>query len=345
MRIAVTASLVTPLLPAQAGGAQAFVADLARGLAGRGHEVRLYCAQGSRVEGVDLVPIPVDASVAHALVMPGGPPRPPVPALREGFGRLFDAVRADGPEAVSQHAFDEEAFHLAAGLPVLHTLHLPPLSPPVVAAARASGAPLATVSEAARRLWRGAGLEARVLRDGVPDFEAGEGPVSPCALIAGRISPEKGTAAAVRVARGAGLKPLVVGSVYDEGYHRRQVLPLLEGEGPLGPLPRPRLWRLMSASAVTLMPVEWEEPFGLVAAESQLAGCPVAAYRRGGLPEVVQEGVGGILVEPGDEAALVRAARACLDLDRARVRESARRLLLGPSLDAYELALGQVAAS
>jgi glycosyltransferase involved in cell wall biosynthesis len=92
------------------------------------------------------------------------------------------------------------------------------------------------------------------------------------------------------------------------------------------------------------MPVEWDEPFGMVAAEAQLAGCPVAGYRRGGLPEVVEEGVGGFLAEPGDFEGLLDAVRAALRLDRAAVRASAlRRLLIGPVAATYERDLGATA--
>jgi len=98
---------------------------------------------------------------------------------------------------------------------------------------------------------------------------------------------------------------------------------------------------VMAESAVTLMPVKWEEPFGLVAAEAQVAGCPVAAYARGALPEVVGEGAGGFLARPDEVEDLARAIRRCLELDRASVRAQARgRLLLDRSLDAYEAVLG-----
>jgi len=335
VRIAVVASLVTPLREAQLGGAQAFLTDLARALAARGHDVTLYCAEGSAVRGPRLVAVPAPAGVEAALVMPGGAPRAPVPALREAFERLFDAVRRDGCDAVSQHAFDAEAFELAAGLPVLHTLHLPPLVPGVVAAAAAAGGRCATVSEAMRRAWAAAGVPgARVLPNGVPAFAVPAAAVARRALIAGRVSPEKGTAAAVRIARLAGLEPVLAGTVYDRGYWEREV------RVPIAPVERPALWRLMAGSAVTLMPVEWDEPFGMVAAESQMAGCPVAGYRRGALPEVVEEGVGGILVAPGDEEALVAAVPAALALDRRLVRESAlRRLDIRRSAAAYEAAL------
>jgi glycosyltransferase involved in cell wall biosynthesis len=100
----------------------------------------------------------------------------------------------------------------------------------------------------------------------------------------------------------------------------------------------------MSRSAVTLCPIEWDEPFGLVAAEAQVAGCPVVAYRRGAMPEVVEDGVSGVLVPPGDEDAFVDAIRRALELPRALVRESARRRLLLPrAIDAYEARLTEIA--
>jgi glycosyltransferase involved in cell wall biosynthesis len=173
-----------------------------------------------------------------------------------------------------------------------------------------------------------------VLPNGVPAFDVPAGPVAARGLVAGRVSPEKGTAAAVRAARRAGLEPLLAGGVYDRPYWEREV------GVPVAAVDRPALWRLMAGSAVTLMPVEWDEPFGMVAAESQMAGCPVLAYRRGGLPEVVEDGVGGILVEPGDFEGLVAAVPAALALDRRLVRESAlRRLGIDRAAAAYERAL------
>ena len=78
----------------------------------------------------------------------------------------------------------------------------------------------------------------------------------------------------------------------------------------------------------------------MVAAEAQMAGCPVAGYRRGALPEVVQEGVSGFLAAPDDVQGLATAIGDCLALDRASVRASAqRRLGLEPALDRYEAAL------
>jgi glycosyltransferase involved in cell wall biosynthesis len=82
----------------------------------------------------------------------------------------------------------------------------------------------------------------------------------------------------------------------------------------------------------------------MVAAEAQMAGCPVAAYRRGAMPEVVEEGVSGFLAEPDDIDALIDAVGRCMALDRLAVRSSARRRLgLDAALDRYEAALEQAA--
>jgi hypothetical protein len=297
MKIAVVAALVAPVGTAAAYGDYEPLIDLATGLARRGHRVRLYAAEGSCVPGVELVEC-------------------------SSYARLFRRLRADGADAVSQHAFDAEAIALAAGLPVLHTLHMPPIVPAVTRALAASGAAVAAVSSFAAAQWRSAGLQrVHTIPNGVPDFTPLGAVVQPVALIAGRSCREKGSAAGIRAALRAGLHVRM---------HER--------------LPRRDLWQLMAQCAVCLMPIDGDEPFSLVAAEAQIAGCPVVGYARGALPEIVQQEVSGILVPPGDEAALAPAIRRALTLDRPRVRESGRaRLLITPMLERYEAELRALA--
>ena len=336
------ASPVTPLRPAQPGGAQAVLCDLAAGLTHRGHDVVLYCAEGSEVDGVNVVMVPRPRDAEAALVMPLGPPAPPAPGVEEAIAAMFHAVASRHPDAVSQHAFDAAAFEASRGLPVLHTLHLPPIVPAVVrAAANTSSDRLATVSYSCLLGWRSAGIEVgRLIRNGVPDIDVASADPSRVALVAGRISPEKGIDHALAAARIAGLPVQVAGALYDPGYDVD-----LDGADRLGELTRLDLRRVMAESAVTVCAVRWEEPFGLVAAEAQMAGCPVAGYRRGAMPEVVEEGVTGFLAEPDDIEALAAAIDACAGLDRDRVRASARRRLgLDGMLDAYEMALREIAS-
>jgi glycosyltransferase involved in cell wall biosynthesis len=241
---------------------------------------------------------------------------------------------------VSQHAFDAEAIEMAEGLPVLHTLHMPPISSRVLGEVLKSRAAFATVSESCRRAWAKAGAgQVSVLRNGVPVFEVKEVPIRADALLAGRLSPEKGFEDGIAAARAIGLRPVVVGVPYDRGYQ-----PDLRAAQVLPAQPRSKLWQLMAGASVTLLPVHWDEPFGMVGAEAQMAGCPVAGYARGGLVETVEQGVSGFLSEPGDVKGLAEAALAATKLDRAAVRASAmNRLALDATLDAYEAALSAVA--
>lgn len=339
MKIAVIASPVTPLRRAQLGGAQAFVSDLAVGLAARGHEVTLHCVAGSDVAGVRLVTVPAPQDAEVALVMPGGVEPPPAPGVAAALKAMFESIPA-GVDVISQHAFDAPAFALGEGRPVLHTLHLPPIVQEVVTAARGvAPSELAAVSHASARVWKAAGVEVgEVLPNGVPDQRVQLDDFDRVALVAGRISPEKGIEHAIAAAHELGLPVRLAGAHYDPDY-----APDLEGVDRLGPLPRDELRRVMAASAVTICAVRWEEPFGMVAAEAQMAGCPVAAYRRGAMPEVIEDGVSGRLAEPDNIHELAVAIDECLRLDRRGVRASAlHRLGLDTALDRYETVLSRV---
>lgn len=291
--------------------------------------------------GVDLVEIPVAPGADQALMMPGSKDEPEAsPVIRRAFELLFKELRRLGADVVSQHAFDAEAIEMSDGLPVLHTLHMPPISSRVLGEVLKSRAAFATVSESCRRAWATAGAgQVGVIRNGVPIFTVEEVPIRKDALLAGRLSPEKGFEDGIAAARAIGLRPVVVGVPYDRSYQLDLSLAVV-----LPPQPRSRLWQLMAGASVTLLPVHWDEPFGMVGAEAQMAGCPVAGYSRGGLVEIVEPGVSGFLTEPDDVKGLAEAALAATKLDRVAVRESAmNRLGLDASLDAYEAALAAVA--
>jgi glycosyltransferase involved in cell wall biosynthesis len=291
--------------------------------------------------GVDLIEIPVAPGAEQALMMPGSTDEPAAsPVIRRAFELLFKELRRRGADVVSQHAFDAEAIEMSDGLPVLHTLHLPPISNRVLGEVLKSRAAFATVSESCRRAWAEAGAgHVGVIRNGVPVFTVEEVPIRQDALLAGRLSPEKGFEDGIAAARAIGLRPVVVGVPYDRTYQID-----LNAAVVLPPQPRSQLWQLMAGASVTLLPVHWDEPFGMVGAEAQMAGCPVAGYARGGLVEIVEPGVSGFLSDPDDINGLAAAALAATKLDRVAVRVSAmNRLGLDASMDAYEAALAAVA--
>ena len=101
--------------------------------------------------------------------------------------------------------------------------------------------------------------------------------------------------------------------------------------------PRATLWRVIGGAATVLCPANWDEPFGLVAAEAQACGTPVVAYRRGGLQDIVVDGVTGFLVEPGDIDAAAAALGRVDELDRTACRRHAEAHLdIEAVLDAHE---------
>jgi glycosyltransferase involved in cell wall biosynthesis len=143
-------------------------------------------------------------------------------------------------------------------------------------------------------------------------------------VVFGRIHPDKGTHEAIEIARRAGRRLTVCGIVQDERYFREQVEPHIDGDrvtylGSVGPAER---GRILGGSAALLHPIAFAEPFGLSVVESMACGTPVIAYRKGSMPEVIDEGVTGRLVD--DVTGAVAAVRAIDDIDRGNCRVRAR---------------------
>jgi glycosyltransferase involved in cell wall biosynthesis len=371
VKIAIMAPLVSAIREPQRGGSQAFVSDLARGLTGRGHDVHVYAASGSEIPGVEVIDTGVDpaslASTLYRAVVRHGAAAEAAPAgaalsgavpsgaaaAEAAFGAAYSAMSLTRYDVVHNHAFDVPAVRLATAqpAPVVHTLHLPPDA--AVAAAvrqqeRRSRRPaIAAVSAFQASAWR------RVVRvDAIlPPYPPTavipwSGLPGTGALFAGRLSPEKGAAEAIDIARAAGWPIHVYGDVYDPGYSREQIEPRRGWPRTTvhAAVPRTALWDAMSKAAVVVFPARWDEPFGMAAAEAQACGTPVVAFRRGGLSEVIMDGVTGFLVEPDDLQAAADALSKTAVISRPACREHAEtRLDLDLSLDAHERLYRRVA--
>jgi glycosyltransferase involved in cell wall biosynthesis len=360
MKIAIMAPLVTAIREPQRGGSQAFVSDLARGLAGRGHDVHVYAASGSEIPGVEVVDTGIDPrSLAGTLYRASGPAAGEpgeagaASAADSAFATAYTAMRAARYDVIHNHAFDAPAVRLATALPapVVHTLHLPPdqaVSAALRQAARRSRPPaVAAVSDFQAGAWRRVVPVDAILPPYPPTgVIAWSGTAGRGALYAGRLSPEKGTAEAIDIARAAGVPIDIYGDVYDPGYSREQIDPRRNWPGvTVHPgVPRASLWEAMARAAVVLYPARWDEPFGMAAAEAQACGTPVVAFRRGGLSEVILDGVTGFLVRPDDVAAAAEAVSKAAGISRLACREHAEgRLDLELSLDAHERLYRRVA--
>ncbi|MGH9010336.1 MAG: glycosyltransferase, partial [Acidimicrobiia bacterium] len=142
-------------------------------------------------------------------------------------------------------------------------------------------------------------------------------------LFFGRIHPDKGAAEAIDVARRVGLPLVMAGIVHDRRYFETEVAPHIDGDrvrylGPIGPDRRPEV---LGRAVALLHLIGFEEPFGFSVVEAMACGTPVIAFRRGSMPELVEDGRSGALVGNVDEAAA--AVPGVLRLDRARIRARA----------------------
>ena len=141
-------------------------------------------------------------------------------------------------------------------------------------------------------------------------------------LFFGRIHPDKGAGEAIRAARAAGRRLVMCGLVQDAGYHEREVAPFIDGErvdyrGVVGGQER---LDLLGHSRALLHLIGFDEPFGLSVIEAMACGTPVIAYRRGSMPELIEHGVTGFLVDSFDEA--VEAIGRLGEIDRAQCRRA-----------------------
>lgn len=141
-------------------------------------------------------------------------------------------------------------------------------------------------------------------------------------LFFGRIHPDKGPVEAIAAARASGRRLDLYGVIQDAGFHEREVLPGVDGEriryhGPVGG--DARIQALGKARAMLHL-INFDEPFGLSVIEAMACGTPVIAINRGSMPELIEDGVNGFLVNSVDEA--VAAIERVGELDRAAVRQS-----------------------
>ncbi len=354
MKIAIIAPLVTPIMEPQRGGSQAFVSDLARGLAGRGHKVHVYAASGSEVPGVEVIDTGVDPrSLTATLYRASGAAHNSAAASR-AFASVYSTVREIQYDVIHNHAFDAPAVRFATGLhaPVVHTLHLPPDKAVAAAlhhAAQCDGPPtVAGVSAFQASAWHRVVRVDAILPPYVPTSVI---PWSPAdgdgAVFAGRLSPEKGAAEAIDIAHAAGIGIDVYGDTYDAEYAREQIHPRCDApDVAVHPgVPRTSLWVAMARAAVVVCPAKWDEPFGMAAAEAQACGTPVVAFKRGALGEVIVDDVTGFLVAPDDIQAAARAVGRAADISRSECRGHAESHLdLERSLDAHERLYQRVAS-
>jgi glycosyltransferase involved in cell wall biosynthesis len=316
MKIAQIAPLVESVPPHGYGGTERIVSYLTERLVELGHDVTLFASADSRTSA-RLVPCSsralredegVSDHIPHTLIM-------------------LEHVRQLAAEFDLLH-FHVDLMHFPLFRHIsrrtLTTLHgrldLPDLQPffreffdlPLVSISMAQRAPMPPVA------WAGN------VPHGIPaDLLAYESnPAGDYLAFLGRISPEKRVDRAIEIARKSGMRLKVAAKIdrVDREYHER-LGDLLEDPlvSFLGEVNDEGKGAFLGHARALLFPIDWPEPFGLVLIEAMACGTPVIAYPCGSVPEIVEHGITGFIVNDIDAGA--QAVEAALDLDRARIRE------------------------
>lgn len=344
MKIGIIGHLKFPIAKPFAGGLEAFTHAFANALIQRGHEVSLFASADS------------DSRLPIKAIMP----QATIPGSRSRFGRVDvdwverteDRSYARMMREIGTHRFDIVHNHSLSPIPLrdarltgarlITTLHAPVL-PRMAAEIRRAGAhscgEFVNISQANARGWTSLLGSHRVIYNGVDTdlWRRRSGIKHNRSVWFGRIVPDKGVHLAIEASHRAGLAISVIGPVSDQDYFDHEVAPRLRtGDAYLGHQSHESLSRVIGRSAVAMVTPCWEEPFGLVVAESLACGTPVAAFCRGALPELISDRVGR-LAEPDDVEELAQAATNCLPLDGGDCRRVAKdRFSFRRMVDQYE---------
>ena len=206
-------------------------------------------------------------------------------------------------------------------IPLVTTLHTPPV-PWLESAIQVVGGAgtFVAVSGAMSRAWSHV-VSAVTILNGVDPSRWTPGPGGDDAVWSGRIVPEKAPHEAIDAVRRTGRALTLAGPVLDRSYFEREIVPRLDADVRyVGHVDQAHLCELVGSSAVAVVTPQWDEPYGLVAAEAMACGTPVAAYARGGLNEIVTPETGRLAVSTD-----VRALAAAVDQAAACSRDAVRR--------------------
>jgi glycosyltransferase involved in cell wall biosynthesis len=318
MKIAQIAPLMESVPPRYYGGTERVVSYLTEELVAQGHEVTLF-ASGDSITAADLVPCCTQALRLDAAV------KDVVPY----YMLMLDKVRSRFAEFDVLH-FHIDHFHFPIfrhlAIPSLTTLHgRQDLRDCLPFFAGFSDMPLVSISDAQRTPVPHANFAATI-HHGLPRdlHEASYTTNGGYLAFIGRISPEKGPVDAIRIAQSLGVPIKIAAKVdkQDEAYFREVVQPMLSTPGVefIGEISEREKGPFLRNATALLFPICWPEPFGLVMIEAMACGTPVLAYRAGAVPEVIDEGLSGMIVDNIDQARVALVQVAALDRRKVRLR-------------------------
>ncbi|WP_378740118.1 glycosyltransferase [Nocardia brasiliensis] len=327
LSIALLASNRHPIKQPFAGGLEAHVWHLARALQSRGHRVTLFAADGSDHAAADATLRVRTFSPSATASTDSSMPERQFLADHHAYLTVMTDLSATGPtsfDIIHNHSLHYLPLAMAPALPVpmLTTLHTPP-TPWLESAldiSKGIGSAFVAVSRFTARSWRHVVRGVDVVPNGIDLRAWPVGPGGRDLVWFGRLTPEKGAHLAIAAAHRARRRLHLAGPISDVRYFHDTIEPQLGPEVEYhGHLDQTALARLVGSCAAALVTPLWDEPYGLVVAEALACGTPVAAFDRGGIPEILDSECGR-LVAPGDVEALALGAAQAATLSRAHAR-------------------------
>jgi glycosyltransferase involved in cell wall biosynthesis len=319
-----------PVTPDPVGGAEQVLSHLDTALMKAGHRSTMIAAAGSRIAGhlhrIALDPGLIDDDARARTYK----------SLR---GAMTHVLEREAVDLIHMHGIDFARYLPARRIPVLVTLHMPlKLYPDWALRAVRPGLWLVPVSRSQARTSPQLTLLPPI-ENGVEIPRQAQHARRRYALAMGRICPEKNFAAALDASRLAGFPLLLAGQAHayreHQAYFETEIKPRLgERLRWIGPIAGARKQRLLAGARCVLVPSLIAETCSLVAMEALAAGTPVIAYRAGALPELIEHGRTGFIVD--DIKTMAEAIRAVGEIDPEECRRAAcERFALSRMTNAY----------
>lgn len=313
MKIAIVSPIMIPVPPVKYGGIQLIVDELARSLADRGHQVTVFCSGESAIEGENIVrvetsPYPTFDHADENRMWEEKQIRAVIERQHE-----FDIIHLNYEPAVLNFEIEERNVNLLDrfSVPVVLTFHNSTNVPKhiqyyknnvfssqihCVFISENHRSPLSFISNS-KVIYNGVNV------DKFPFAAEKENYL----LFLGRITPSKGILEAISVSEKTKIPLIIAANIdsSDKEFYEKEVKPCIDGKliRYVGEADFSQKVEYLKKASCLLFPILWDEPFGLVMVESLACGTPVIAFKRGSVPEIIQDGINGFIVENTDEMA------------------------------------------
>lgn len=335
MNIGIIAHLKHPIRKPYMGGLEAFTHDIAQRLQARGHTITLYASEHSDPE-----------LNVHAIMSDSDYDRETLSRFRShelcedfisthhAYLELMQDIDGRGHDIIFNNSLNYVPVTMASMLqtPMVTVLHTPPIFEMKRAMAhekKIGKIKYVSVSQPNADAWRPYLNHCDVISNGVDTdkWNFYSEPEGGYVIWFGRIHPDKGTHLAIQAAKLAGYKIKLAGSIADRHYYETYVEPLLDDTTELlGNCTHEQLNHYIGSALASIITPCWDEPFGLVVAESLACGTPVAGIARGALPYILDENT-GCLTTSNNPAELAACIKTAVTLSRTACRQRAENEL------------------